>query len=132
MFRRRLLRFVGASCWLLTMRRGGADLGISPCAASPFAGTRKEDRFLPTSAKAGAMNLPSDNDPITQQARTFSGRLGNLAAVSSATRPEPAFNQLDANAPLSASLSSILSHLRQRAQRKEHAQDKLRAQEFMT
>jgi hypothetical protein len=77
------------------------------------------------------MNFPNDNDTIRQQATTLSERLGNLAA-SSATRPEPAFPQLDATAPLPASLSSILGHLRQRAQRKELAADKLRAQEFMT
>jgi hypothetical protein len=78
------------------------------------------------------MNMLNDNDTTRQQARTFSERLGNLAASSSAIRPEPAFNQLDATTALPASLSPILSHLRQRAQRMEHAQDKLRAQEFMT
>jgi hypothetical protein len=77
------------------------------------------------------MNLLNDNDPIRQQATTLSERLGNLAAASSATRPQAAFNQLDATTPLPASLSSILDHFRQRARRREHAADKLRAQEFM-
>jgi hypothetical protein len=78
------------------------------------------------------MNMPNDNDTITQQARSWSQRLGTLAASSSAIRLGAAFNQLDATTPLPASLSSILDHFRQRARRREHAADKLRAQEFMT
>jgi hypothetical protein len=74
----------------------------------------------------------NDNDTITQQARTFSERLGNLAAASSARRPAAAFNQLDAITAPPTRLSTILDHFRQRAQRREHAADKLRAQEFMT
>ena len=68
-----------------------------------------------------------------QQARSWSGRLGNLAAASPATRSEAAFPQLDnAPPPLPTRLLSILDNLRQRHQRREHAADKLRANEFMT
>jgi hypothetical protein len=78
------------------------------------------------------MNMPNDNEPIRQQARSWSQRLGTLAAASSAIKPGAALNQLDATTSLPTRLSSILDHLRQRAQRREHAADKLRAQEFMT
>jgi hypothetical protein len=71
------------------------------------------------------------NDVTRQQATTLSERLGNLAAASSATRPDAAFNQFDATAPIPTRLSFILDHFRRRAQRREHAADKLRAQEFM-
>jgi hypothetical protein len=81
---------------------------------------------------AGAMNMLNENDTIRQQATTLSARLGNLAASSSAIRPQAAFDQLDSAPTLPTRLSSILDHLRQRAQRREHAADKLRAQEFMT
>jgi hypothetical protein len=78
------------------------------------------------------MNMPNDNDTITHQARSWSQRLGNLAAASSAIRPQAAFPQLGAITAPPTRLSSILDHFRQRARRREHAADKLRAQEFMT
>jgi hypothetical protein len=79
------------------------------------------------------MNLLTVNDPALEDARTWSGRLGHLAAASPATRPEAAFTQLDSAPPaaLPTRLSAILNHLRQRHQRQEHAADKLRAQEFV-
>jgi hypothetical protein len=78
------------------------------------------------------MNPLYANDVTRQQATALSERLGILAAASSSARPGAAFNQLDATAPLPTRLSSILDHFRQRAQRRENAADKLRAQEFMT
>jgi hypothetical protein len=78
------------------------------------------------------MNLLNVNDPALEGARTWSGRLGTLAAASPATRPGAAFTQLDAPPPLPTRLSWVLNHLRQRARRREHAADKLRADEFMT
>jgi hypothetical protein len=79
------------------------------------------------------MNPLNKSDVARQAARSWSGRLGSLAAEVPAIRPEAAFTQLDTtSAPaLPARMSSILNHLRQRAQRREHAADKLRAQEFM-
>jgi hypothetical protein len=80
------------------------------------------------------MNPLNENDTARQAARSWSERLGNLAAELPAIRPEVAFTQFPAAPPaaLPTRLSSILSHLRQRAQRREHAADKLRAQEFLT
>jgi hypothetical protein len=78
------------------------------------------------------VNLFHENDTARQYARSWSERLGTLAAASPATRPEAAFDQLDAPPPLPTRLLSILDHLRQRHQRQQHAADKLRANEFMT
>jgi hypothetical protein len=78
------------------------------------------------------MNLLNENDRSRQAARAWSGRLGTLAAASPAVRPGAAFDQLDVPPPLPTRLSLILNHLRQRAQRREYAADKLRANEFMT
>jgi hypothetical protein len=80
------------------------------------------------------MNLLNANDTARQAARSWSERLGSLAAASPSLRPAAALAQLDTAPPaaLPARLSSILHHLRQRAQRREHAADKLRAQEFLT
>jgi hypothetical protein len=78
------------------------------------------------------MKPANETDLARQQARTWSGRLGNLAAEVPATRPRAAFTQPEAPpAALPARLSLILNYLRQRAQRREHAADKLRANEFM-
>jgi hypothetical protein len=77
------------------------------------------------------MNPLNETDVVRQQARSWSGRLGNLAAELPATGPEAAFTQLDAPPPLPTRLLTILDHLRQRHQRREHAADKLRAQEFV-
>jgi hypothetical protein len=74
------------------------------------------------------MNLLNENDATRQDARSWSGTLGRLAAELPMIRPG-AFRQFDA-APATR-LSSILSHLRQRHQRQEHAADKLRAHEFI-
>jgi hypothetical protein len=79
------------------------------------------------------MNLLTDSDAARQAARSWSGRLGNLAAELPLIRPEAAVTKLDTTPPsaLPARLSAILLHLRQRHQRQEHAADKLRAQEFV-
>jgi hypothetical protein len=78
------------------------------------------------------MNLLGDNDAARQAARTWSEQLGNLAAELPARGPETAFTQLDATPhALPTGLSAILNHFRQRAERQEHAADKLRAQEFV-
>jgi hypothetical protein len=67
-----------------------------------------------------------------QQARAWSERLGRLAATSAAISPEPASMQPNTlPSPLLARLSAILSHFRQRHQRRQHAADKLRANEFI-
>jgi hypothetical protein len=79
------------------------------------------------------MNLINENDPVRQAARTLSERLGRLAATSPAAGPEAALTQLATHpSSLPARLSAILTHFRQRNQRREHAADKLRANEFLT
>jgi hypothetical protein len=77
--------------------------------------------------------MNSLNDTARQEARTWSGHLGSLAAASPTNRPDTSIAQLDNVPPagLSTRLSSILSHFRQRRARQEHAADKLRAQEFL-
>jgi hypothetical protein len=79
------------------------------------------------------MNQLNDNHAARHDARTWSGRLGSLAAELPAPRPTGALTHLDAVSPagLPTRLSSILDHLRQRRQRQEHAADQLRAQEFL-
>jgi hypothetical protein len=78
------------------------------------------------------MTLLNDNHTARQDARGWSGRLGSLAAELPATRPEATFTQLGAlPAALPTRLTLILNQLRQRHQRREHAADKLRAQEFV-
>jgi hypothetical protein len=77
------------------------------------------------------MNPLNETDVSRQQARSWSGRLGSLAAASPAVRPGAAFDQLDAPPPLPTRLLSILDNLRQRHQRQQHAAAKLRANEFM-
>jgi hypothetical protein len=79
------------------------------------------------------MNSLNETGLARQQARSWSGRLGILAATYPAIRPEATLTQLDTtSAPaLPTRLSLILGHLRQQRQREEHAADKLRAQEFM-
>jgi hypothetical protein len=79
------------------------------------------------------MNPLHDSDLASQQARAWSGRLGSLAATSPATGPDAGFTQLDSRHPAAfpARLLSILDNLRQRAQRRQQAADKLSANEFM-
>jgi hypothetical protein len=79
------------------------------------------------------MNLLNENDAARHDARTWSGRLGNLAAELPAVRPGAAFTHLDSALPsaLPARLSLILDRFRQRHQRQQHAADKLRANEFV-
>jgi hypothetical protein len=101
------------------------------CAGSHLPVTGEEDRSPRNSAKARAMKLLNENDKARQDARSWSGRLGDLAASSPAVRSEAAFDQPDAPLPLSTRLSSILNHLRQRARRRQDAAEKLRAQEFV-
>ncbi len=72
------------------------------------------------------MNLLNDNDPANQAARSWSERMGNLAAELPASRP---------TAPSAGSpsrLAAILDHLRRRTHAREHAADKLRANELIT
>jgi hypothetical protein len=79
------------------------------------------------------MTFPTDSDAARQAARTWSGRLGTLAAASPAVRPGAALTQLGAALPpaLPIRLAPILNHLRQRHQRRQHAADELRAEEFV-
>jgi hypothetical protein len=79
------------------------------------------------------MNPLNETDVARQQARTWSERLGNLAAELPATGPDAAFTQLDSRHPVAfpARLLSILDNLRQRAQRRQQAADKLRANHFI-
>jgi hypothetical protein len=79
------------------------------------------------------MNPISENGPVRQAARSWSASLGSLAAISAGARREEAQPQLDSSppSPLPTRLSSILAQLRQRNQRREHAADKLRGNEFM-
>jgi hypothetical protein len=79
------------------------------------------------------MNPLNDNDAARQDARSWSGRLGHLAAEAPAPRPTGALTHLDAVSPagLPTRLFSILDYLRQRRQRQEHAADQLRAREFL-
>jgi hypothetical protein len=78
------------------------------------------------------MNPLHPNDPSRQAAQAFSERLASLAAESPSSRPEASPTQLDAtSAPLATRLTSLIARRRQRAQRREEAADKLRAQEFM-
>jgi len=72
----------------------------------------------------------NENDPVRQAARSWSGRLGNLAATSPIIQSEATFPQPDTALP--ARLSSILTRLQHRAQRREHTASKLRANEFLT
>jgi hypothetical protein len=75
----------------------------------------------------------ADNETARQAARSWSGRLGNLAGELPKIRPEAALAQLDTtSAPtLPARLSWILKRLRQHNRIRDHAADKLRAQEFL-
>jgi hypothetical protein len=75
------------------------------------------------------MNPFFPTDPSRQSARAWSANLGSLAAASSATRPEAAAPQ--PNAALPQHLAAVLAHFRQRAERRQHAADQLRREEFM-
>jgi hypothetical protein len=75
------------------------------------------------------MNFVNDTDPSRQAARSWSGRLGSLAAAAPAIRPEAASTHLD-SAPLPARWALVLEQLL-RARRREHAADKLRSHEFI-
>jgi hypothetical protein len=75
------------------------------------------------------MNLLNKNDATLQDARSWSGTLGRLAAERPAVRAGTAFSQPDTALP--SRLSAIPNHLRRRRRRQEHAADKLRAQEFV-
>jgi hypothetical protein len=75
------------------------------------------------------MNQLKRNASTRQDARSWSAQLGRLAAELPAFRPGPAFNQH--NPALPDGLSTILDRLRRRHRRRQHAADKLRAQEFV-
>jgi hypothetical protein len=75
------------------------------------------------------MNPFNPNDPSRQSAQGWSANLGSLAAASSATRPEASAPQPDTALP--QRLAAVLGHFRRRAERRQHAADKLRAEEFM-
>jgi hypothetical protein len=79
------------------------------------------------------MNPLNDNDPARQAARDWSEYLGSLAG-SMATGPETALVRPGAAGapPVPSRLAAILDHFRARAGRREHAADKLRANEFLT
>jgi hypothetical protein len=78
------------------------------------------------------MSPLNETDVARQQARSWSEQIGNLAAELPATRPEAALTQLGTRpTALPNRLTLILNHLRQRHQKREHAADKLRAQEFV-
>jgi hypothetical protein len=68
-------------------------------------------------------------DPSSQAAQAWSAKLGCLAAQGPATRPDVLAPQL--NAALPQRLAAVLAHFRQRAERRQHAADQLRAEEFM-
>jgi hypothetical protein len=67
------------------------------------------------------MNPPNNS---AQQARTWSSNLGTLAAEQPAITPIR-LGEGDTR------LAAIVQHIRQRHQSREHAHDKLRAQEFV-
>ena len=79
------------------------------------------------------MNRFDNNTLARQDARSWSEKVGILAAQLPATRAAaslPPFNPLPfADAP--TRLSTILHHFRQRQQKREDAEHKLRAQEFV-
>ena len=79
------------------------------------------------------MNPLFHNATANQDPRTWSEKVGILAAqlpaTRSATSPPPFDPLLSVDAP--TRLSTILHHFRQRRQRKEDAEHKLRAQEFV-
>jgi hypothetical protein len=75
------------------------------------------------------MNRFDNNTPARQDARTWSEKVGILAAQLPATSLPP-FNPLpSADAP--SRLSTILHHFWQRRQKREDAEHKLRANEFV-
>ena len=75
------------------------------------------------------MNRFDNNTLARQDARNWSEKVGILAAQMPATSPPP-FNPLpSADAP--TRLSAILQHFRQQQQKREDAEHKLRAQEFV-
>jgi hypothetical protein len=79
------------------------------------------------------MNLLHDNATASQNARSWSEKVGILAAQLPATRSAtslPSFDPLpSADAP--TRLSTILHHFRLRQQKREDAEHKLRANEFV-
>ena len=75
------------------------------------------------------MNPLFHNATASQDARSWSEKVGILAAQMSATSLSP-FDPLP-SADAQARLSTILHHFRQRQQKREDAEHKLRAQEFV-
>jgi hypothetical protein len=72
------------------------------------------------------------NDAARRDARSWSGRLGSLAAELPAPRPEATISQLGTVSPtFPTHLSSILEHFRRRHQRQQDTAEKHRAQEFL-
>jgi hypothetical protein len=79
------------------------------------------------SAKGSIMNLVNRNDT----ARTWSERLGNLAAESQPIRPQADVSQIGTQSTaVSPHLSALLQQLH-RNRRQEQAADKLRVHEFL-
>jgi hypothetical protein len=79
------------------------------------------------------MNRLHDNAAASQNARSWSQKVGILAAQLPATRPATSLPQFD---PLSSAddptrLSTILHHLWQRQKKREDAEHKLLANEFV-
>jgi len=75
------------------------------------------------------MNRFDNNTLARQDAQSWSEKVGILAAQMPATSLPPFDPLLSADAP--ARLSTILHHFRQRQQKREDAEHKLRAQEFV-
>jgi hypothetical protein len=75
------------------------------------------------------MNPFNPNDPTRQTARAWSAKLGSLAAAQPANRRDVTVPQHSGAVP--TRLAAVLTHLRQRAERRQHAADQLRAEEFM-
>jgi hypothetical protein len=76
------------------------------------------------------MNRFGDNTLARQDARNWSEKVGILAAQMPATNLSPFDPFLSADTP--TRLSTILHHFRQRQQKREDAEHKFRAQEFIS
>lgn len=76
------------------------------------------------------MNSLNENNILKQQARDWSVQLGELAAERP-SRVFPPSASAGIASPLPSPLAAILTHIRQRNQKREDMEDKMRAAEFM-
>jgi len=93
----------------------------------------EEDRSRRTQARAWTMSSINANDAAQQVARSWSERLGSLAAQLRQTRPTTVVLQpgdVTGYGAVSRGLSAILP-LGQHNPAQEHAADKLKVQEFL-